>query len=199
MARALSANEIQWALSLGAESGAVWLYALAVNDSITLRFAADADDVTFDGETYTGGAGMFGAVQYNDKGELTRATVKLPDVDRTISAYLEASAQNITGRLITIRLALADYPTSADSNIIFRLRVIAARIVGAFAELRCDYPWRLDMQIPTLRASHECPWIFKGRECRYAGSDTTCTKTITDCQAKSNQGRFGGFIGIPNK
>jgi len=49
----------------------------------------------------------------------------------------------------------------------------------------CDVMWR------------NCRYRFKDARCGYAGSDTTCDRSWTDCDSKSNSARFGGFRHIP--
>jgi hypothetical protein len=45
--------------------------------------------------------------------------------------------------------------------------------------------------------SRSCDLKFKGTLCGYAGSDKTCTGTLTDCTSKSNQNQFRGYRYAP--
>jgi hypothetical protein len=38
-----------------------------------------------------------------------------------------------------------------------------------------------------------CPFQFKSRQCGYVGPETTCDKSYSDCSARGNSRRFGGF------
>jgi phage-related protein len=49
-------------------------------------------------------------------------------------------------------------------------------------------------RLPFREYSDSCTYRrFKGPQCGYTGSDTTCERTWAACTAKSNTGRFGGF------
>lgn len=51
--------------------------------------------------------------------------------------------------------------------------------------------WGQDL--PRPRYTSSCPYIFKDQEtCQYAGTDTSCTKALSDCTTKGNQLHFGG-------
>lgn len=41
-----------------------------------------------------------------------------------------------------------------------------------------------------------CTFKFKDECCGYKGSDISCNKSLSDCRAKKNSARFGGFLGI---
>jgi hypothetical protein len=50
----------------------------------------------------------------------------------------------------------------------------------------------------TSRFSESCRWrIFKGIECKYVGSGTTCDRTFDQCKAYGNEDNFGGQRWLP--
>lgn len=50
---------------------------------------------------------------------------------------------------------------------------------------------------PRRKHSADCPWAFKGAECRYTGSETSCDQSYARCQALNNSDNFGGFRWLP--
>ena len=42
-----------------------------------------------------------------------------------------------------------------------------------------------------------CRFKFKGPQCKYTGSETSCGHTFAECRARGNQARFGGEPSIP--
>lgn len=58
-----------------------------------------------------------------------------------------------------------------------------------------------DVIVPNVRHSRTCPLPYKGTLCGYSGSEppgeTTCRKRLSDCEARSNEDRFGGDPYIP--
>ena len=54
-------------------------------------------------------------------------------------------------------------------------------------------------QSPNTTYDVNCQWVFKDARCQYSGVETTCDKTFTACQARSNETRFGGYPSIPQE
>lgn len=52
-------------------------------------------------------------------------------------------------------------------------------------------------QSPNTTFDVNCQWVFKDERCQYSGGETTCDKTLTACQTRSNVVRFGGYPSIP--
>ena len=52
-------------------------------------------------------------------------------------------------------------------------------------------------QSPNTTYDVNCQWGFKDERCQYSGEETTCDKTLTACQARNNETRFGGYPSIP--
>ena len=52
---------------------------------------------------------------------------------------------------------------------------------------------------PNTTYDVNCQWAFKDERCQYSGEETTCDKTFTSCQARSNETRFGGYPSIPSE
>ncbi len=50
---------------------------------------------------------------------------------------------------------------------------------------------------PNTTYDVNCQWAFKDSRCQYSGEETTCDKTFSSCQARSNETRFGGYPSIP--
>ena len=54
----------------------------------------------------------------------------------------------------------------------------------------------MNIRLPRRQVLEHCPWVFKGTECTYAGSDATCGHKYSDCVAKfpgNTDLPFGGF------
>jgi len=52
---------------------------------------------------------------------------------------------------------------------------------------------------PNTTYDVNCQWAFKDARCQYSGTEITCDKTFTACQARSNEIRFGGYPSIPSE
>ena len=54
-------------------------------------------------------------------------------------------------------------------------------------------------QSPNTTYDVNCQWVFKDSRCQYSGGETTCDKTLTACQTRANETRFGGYPSIPQE
>jgi len=54
-------------------------------------------------------------------------------------------------------------------------------------------------QSPNTTYDVNCQWAFKDERCQYSGEETTCDKTFSSCQTRSNEARFGGYPSIPSE
>jgi len=52
-------------------------------------------------------------------------------------------------------------------------------------------------QSPNTTYDISCQFSFKDTRCQYSGTYTTCDKTLTACQARTNSDRFGGYPSVP--
>ena len=126
-------------------------------------------------------------------------TVKLvlSNVSRLIQAYLES--YDWRGKKVVITLVWADQliDTSAKVTDVFYIDSYTAdnKNVGVVLSSKFDI---LDVSLPNGKyLRNNCRWIFKGTECGYSGSSTSCNRTFSNCQDLNNQLRYGGFPSIP--
>ncbi len=55
-------------------------------------------------------------------------------------------------------------------------------------------------QSPNTTYDVNCQWGFRDERCQYSGTlYGTCDKTLTSCQERSNETRFGGYPSIPGE
>ena len=65
-----------------------------------------------------------------------------------------------------------------------------------------ESPLLQGMRVPSRTTNpHFCPFTFKGAECGYVGSLTTCNYSFEDCRERfgTDPKRFGGFLGKPKQ
>lgn len=200
----LTANEKPAYLQPVGDSNILWLVDLIVVTGTTLYLAANSDDVSFDGHTYTGDAIEIGALRFNAGGRLEQVDIGLANVDRVLTDHIESNDDYIVGQRVTLRRVLADHLADTTSQQVFPLKVAEAESSADQAALilHCAHDGLETKRFPTSRATQRCRWVFKGLECGYSGATSSCNKRLADCQAMnggSNQARFGGFPHIPNK
>lgn len=179
-------------------STAPWLLLLAVTlpDASVLRLAKNTEDVTFGGNVYTAFAFDLGDVRSGGDGRIQGVTLKVANPERMLQSYMEAN-DGLIGCAVTLAVVHADNLASDYTELTLNYDVLAADsaadwitfTLGAENPLRRRFP--LHVAIP-----FSCNWRFKGAECAYAGSATTCARTLDACRNLANTARFGGRPGI---
>lgn len=161
-----------------------------------LYFAENNADVVFDGTTYTAFPISFDVVSENKSGNIDRVQIILANISRVIGGYLET--YDFRKKKISIKLVWADQLDDTDNYIedIFYIDGYTADEKNVTFSLSSKFDV-LDVSLPFRKYSRNyCCWVFKGSECGYTGSETTCNKTKAQCKSYNNYSRFGGFPSV---
>lgn len=175
------------------------LYTLENYDgaSHNLYLAEFDTDIVFNGITYTKFPISIDTISENNKAMIDSVNLTVANVSRVIQSYLES--YDLRGKKVSIKTVWANQlaDTSAYIEDVFYIDSYTADQDNVSFVLTSKFDV-LDVELPLRRYSRNyCNWKFKGTECGYAGSDTTCNKTKQDCKNnKNNYSRFGGFPSI---
>ena len=179
-------------------STAPWLLLLSVTlpDASVIRLVKNTEDVTFGGNVYIAFAFELGDVRSGGDGRIQGVTLKVANPGRVLQPYLEAN-DGLVGCAVTLAVVHADNLASDYTELTLAWDVLAAEsaedwitfTLGAENPLRRRFP--LHVAIP-----FSCNWQFKGAECAYAGTATSCARTLDACRRLANTARFGGRPGI---
>lgn len=179
-------------------STAPWLLLLTVTlpDTSVIRLVRNTEDVTFGGNVYTAFAFELGEVGNGGDGRIQGVSLRVANPERALQPYLEAN-DGLIGCAVTIAVVHADNLGSDYSELTLNYEILAAEpksdwiafTLGAENPLRRRFP--LYVAIP-----FSCNWQFGGDECAYAGTATSCARTLAACRTLGNSARFGGRPGI---
>jgi lambda family phage minor tail protein L len=182
----------------------VWLFTVYNYDgaSSNLYFAAWDQDITFNGQTYTRFPIKINFISNNTQGQIDALSLTVGNVSRYIGAYLEA--YDFRGLKVDIQAVFID--TLSDTSAVIK----DTYYIDSYTEDAQVVTFSLnslfnvnDLELPSRKyLGNYCSWRFKGTECGYSGSTSTCNKTPAACKAMaggSNYLRFGGFPGIPTE
>ena len=127
-----------------------------------------------------------------DGKEISQINVKVCNVDRTVSQYLEASS-GATGTCVTFRLVHAAHLDLTEPELEEDFSVIKAVADMNWATFTIGPDFYTNQRVPwDVYLKDYCPYHFKDLECTYNGAETTCNHTLTRCRALNNSKRFGG-------
>ena len=175
------------------------LYTLKNYDeaSHNLYLAEFDTNIVFNDITYTKFPISINTISENNKAMIDSVNLTIANVSRVIQSYLES--YDLRGKKVSIKTVWANQlaDTSAYIEDVFYIDSYTADQDNVSFTLTTKFDV-LDVELPLRRYSRNyCNWKFKGTECGYAGSDTTCNKTKQDCKNnKNNYSRFGGFPSI---
>ncbi len=182
----------------------IWLFTLKNYDGAgtNLYFTNWDVDITFNAITYTRFPIKIDFTSNNTQGQVDSLTLTVGNVSRLIQAYLEQ--YDLRGLAVDIQIVFID--TISDGTAFLKdtyfIDTYTADAQNVVLTLSTAFNV-MGLQLPARKfMGNYCSWRFKGTECGYTGTTSSCNKTAAACQAMvggSNYLRFGGFPGIPTE
>jgi lambda family phage minor tail protein L len=173
-------------------AGLINLYQIEYETDTWLYLAQWDANIEFDGQTYTKAAISHDKTGENREGTVEQVNISIANIDRIIGGYAETyDPRGLRANILTVFETLLDDP---DARLIERYTIDAININEETVTLICTTVIDLmNIVLPARRFAPICAWVFKGTECGYSGSETTCNKTLTRCRELDNSERWGGF------
>jgi len=159
-------------------------------DGTTYHFTNHGQDLVSNGTTYTAFPLQIDPISSDKTGIISEINLTLSNLTEQGTTWFNST--EIRGSevyIYIIDLSLPDEQILIFSGMVDRVGLSRDTFVATVREYN-DY---IGEQLPRRTHSRRCMWVFKGAECQYAGTDTTCGKTWEDCVAKNNTENFGGF------
>ena len=187
--------------ALGTDS--VLLIALEINipSTPTVYIVNNGENITFDGNEYIAFPFEIGEISA-EAGETPQFQIKLDNTTRAIERYIidydtYLKQNGIDGNCITavVKVLNTNDLSEAVMTEYFELTSFESDFqwvsftLGTTSLFNKMYP-------PRKMYANFCSFKFKDARCGYSGALTTCNKTLTDCRARNNSVRYGGFIGL---
>jgi hypothetical protein len=160
-----------------------------------LRLAKNSEDLTFDGNLYT--AANFDADIKLDVEEAASLSITAEDPTGFLRERMETYGGGVGSEctLMVVNTGNIDQPPEVMET----FEVTGANTDGYKVSFNLGLENPLTLRFPSRAMwRDQCPLVFKGSECKYTGSDGSCTYTFSDCRAKNNANNFGGFRGLQN-
>lgn len=159
----------------------------------TLRLAKNSEDLVYQGDLYS--AANFDADLRLDVEEEPSLTVNAEDPSGYIRERMETYGGGVGSACTMLVVNTGNITQPPEVSETFE--VVSATSEGYKISFKLGMENPLTIRFPSrVQYRDQCPLIFKGGECRYAGADATCTYTFTDCRDKENAANFGGFRGL---
>lgn len=180
-----------------ASTGA-WLLLLDITlpTASVIRLANNTENVTFGGNAYTAFPFEIDASKSSTQGEIPQVTLRVSNATRSLQPYIE-QYNGAVGFSFKLTVVNSNHLTESYAELEMTFDVLSCSSDANWITFMLGAPNPLRRRYPLFRAlANSCAWTYKGRECNYGGGLTTCKRTLTDCQAHGNSGRFGGRPGL---
>ena len=181
------------------DSAFVILLDFTLPDTSHLRYARYSSDQTYDGNTYT--AWPFkGTVMSGGKGHSVRTiALTIEDAVQTLRPYAIATNwfRNTT---LTIVVVCVDELTEDYAWSTVTWNILHAIPQGEAITLKLGGTNPVKLAFPANGyCAYQCPFAKdfpNDPRCGYSGEESSCDGTLADCVARSNEARFGAFMGL---
>ena len=179
-----------------------WLLLLKITypTETPIRLVWNTENVTWDGETWTAAPFTLGDMQESSDGSIPNVTLTIWDIGRTITQYLDDYDGGVGATAIVYILhssTLTDSPAIAELELNFS---IISATIDSFNRISFslggENPTRYRCPPERYLKGHCRYKEFKGDLCRYAGGESSCNRTFTQCKSYGNEANFGGFPGV---
>ena len=172
-----------------------------VTGAETIRVCYNNEDITWNGNIYQGFPFEIGEVSQDNTGSEPSVELKVDNVSRAMQSYVE-DYKGGNGFTVLLRVvnteAIAQGVTDAELE--ERFKVNHCTVEQNFITFTLGTGYSLSTRRPLDRyLKNSCPFVYKGLRCACTSSLTTCGHTLTECRARGNSARFGGFPGIDQK
>ena len=178
----------------------LWLCEIVVPNEPTERYTDDVADVTYNGDEFLKMAMQVGQQEFNSEGKIPRIMLRVSNVKATLERLMDASGGFVDGTVKLIRVN-DKYLDSQISALEADYDVLGAQSDEEWTTFMLGIPNLLNKRYPpdeysSVMGPEQTPSRFKGPRCKYAGADTTCTGTLSDCRDKGNEANWCGEIGL---
>ena len=205
----MTADAIVAKNSLG--DGGLWVFLYkfySPNLNKTFGLTNAGVDITWNGFLYRDFWLIMEEIKDTVKGELSRVVLRVSNVDRVIQGYVESDPDFGSGWDINLDIVYLnsrpqgpiDITNPSEISMRFKSAGVSCNNEHAVFTLGMDNPILYQFPNRKLSPTH-CQATFKVPEtgCNYAGTDTSCEYTLSDCKSKFGNAEipFVGFPGIP--
>jgi len=164
-----------------------------------LYLVRNNEDVVYARNTYTAFPFDFTPMKMEGKGEIPTITFRVSNVARSLQSYVE-DYEGLIGEEVTLRIVNNAHLGEDYTELTWVFIILSCSVDSQWINFSVGAPNPLRRRFPLYKynADH-CPWRLSSVECKYAGADSTCKRTLADCQLRtggSNSLNFGGHIGL---
>lgn len=152
--------------------------------------------------TYLAAMVSRGQIESKLEGGPQKVNIKISNINQAYSSIIANDGDVLTNSRCSVDEVIFD----AQNNIVGDAINIFEGFVNNIQLTEVEFSFDVERilggystQSPNTTFDVNCQWGFKDIRCQYSGGETSCDKTFTACQARSNETRFGGYPSIPQE
>ncbi|OGI00479.1 MAG: hypothetical protein A2Y25_12070 [Candidatus Melainabacteria bacterium GWF2_37_15] len=152
--------------------------------------------------TYIAAMVKRGQIESRMEGGPQKVNIKISNINQAYSSIIANEGDVLTNSICVIEEVIFDNLNNIVGDSVNIFEGFVNNIQLTETEFSFDVERILggySTQSPNTTYDVNCQWVFKDSRCQYSGGETTCDKTFTSCQARSNEIRFGGYPSIPQE
>lgn len=179
-------------------SDSAWLVLLELKFKDTvLYFVRNTENITWDNKIWQAFPFELEDIKEDTKGEVPSLKLRVGNQTRQVQKYIRAVAGGL-GCYAIIRVVNSKHLDVYEPDLELEFIVEEAESDENWVSFTLGGENTNAMRYPRRRIIKDfCPFAFKGIECGYSGSATSCQKTLFACRALGNSVRFGGEYSTP--
>lgn len=181
-------------------SETAWLLLLEIvlqNDPDHIYLVYNNEDILWDGQTWQAFPFTLAEGKSDDKGTIPTLNIDVDNTTRDLEYYLQRGGGGTGGRVIlrcVLSTALDNTEPEFEEYYSVKNTTVTEQAIrftlGSAYPTQSRRPWGRYMK-------NSCPFKYKGLKCAAVSDLPSCNHTLSDCRARNNSKRFGGFAGIP--
>lgn len=180
-------------------TGSAFIILLDIDLGETIRICYNTEDITWNGNLYQAFPFQLGNVSEDTDGSEPNVELKVNNTTQALEQYIE-QGNGGNGTQVIIRVVNTENLSSSEAELEEYFTVIKCVVTAEWVTFTLGAEYSARTRRPLNRyMKNNCPFKYKGIRCGATSSKTDCNHTLTDCRARNNSKRFGGFQGIDQK
>lgn len=161
-------------------------------DKTTFYIVRNTEDITFNGQKYQAFPFNFGQLEEDNTGSNPDVSLNVDNTSRVLGYYLENGGGGVNST-VYIQIVNSKNLSATEPEVELMFKVTNTKVTYQYVTFTLSNGYPNMSKRPFWRyLKDSCPFPFKGVECGYTGSVTTCGHCLSDCRARGNSVRFGG-------
>ena len=165
----------------------------------TARICYNTEDITWNGNVYQAFPFDIGDISENNDGSDPNVQLRVDNTSQALQ-YIVEENNGANGTEVIIRVVNTEALDNTESELEEHFVVTKTSVDKQYITFTLGTEYSSRTRRPVYRyMKNNCPFRYKGIRCGATAEQTSCNHTLTDCRARNNSERFGGFQGIDQR